>query len=322
MTTRILRREEVAALLTPALAIEAVEEAFAAHGTAASLMPPKVYLDLPQYDGDFRAMPAYLEGASGPAAGVKWVNSHPQNPGRHQLPAVLGTYILSDPVTALPLAIMDATYLTAARTGAAAAVASKHLAAPGAKSIGFVGCGVQARTMLAAHRQVFQGLEVLGADAREDVAESFAKESGGRAASLQEACAADLVCTSTPVRSPVVLASWLRPGSHINAMGADGEGKQELETGALTRARVFVDEWEQASHSGEINVPLHEGRFRREDVAGTLGEVIAGRAPGRSRPDDITLFDSTGLALQDLACAQRVFEAAVAAGAGLSVDLV
>ena len=117
-------------------------------------MPSKVYLDLPQHDGDFRAMPAYL---AGPVAGIKWVNSHPRSPERYGLPAVLATYVLSDPTNGVPLAVLDGTHLTAARTGAAAAVASKHLARKDVRSIGFVGCGVQARTMLAAHREVFSG---------------------------------------------------------------------------------------------------------------------------------------------------------------------
>jgi ornithine cyclodeaminase/alanine dehydrogenase len=318
VTTRILTRADVEALLDMADAVRAVEGAFEAHGRGDAQMPPKVYLDLPEHDGDFRAMPSAMAGA----AGVKWVNSHPKNPERHGLPSVMGVYVLSDPATAKPLAIMDATWITAVRTGAAAAVASKHLAREGAETVGFVGCGVQARTMLAAHRVFFDGLEVVGADVSAEAAEAFAREVGGRAGSLEEACACDLVCTSTPVRTPVVKRAWLRDGAHVNAMGADGPGKQELEASILTDARVLIDDWEQATHSGEVNVPLHDGALRRDGIAGTLGEVLAGTLTGRESEAQITVFDSTGLALQDLAVARALYEAAEAKDAGQKLDLV
>src|SRR5690348_17332059 len=152
MKTLLLTQSEVRSLLTMDRAIEGVERAFAAHGRGETLMPPKVYLPLPQHGGDFRAMPAYADGA----AGVKWINSHPQNPARHGLPSVIGLYVLSDPDTAMPLAILDATWLTAVRTGAGAAVASRHLARKSPRSLGLIGCGVQAHTLLEAHRALFQ----------------------------------------------------------------------------------------------------------------------------------------------------------------------
>ena len=317
--TRILTRHEIEALLSPAVAVRAVEEAFATHAKGEATMPAKVYLDLPQFEGDFRAMPAYLHGAG---AGIKWVNSHGMSPQRHGVPSVMATYVLNDPETGVPLAIMDATYITAARTGAGAAVASKHLARKDARTIGFVGCGVQAHTMLAAHREVFSELEVVASDKSSETADAFAKSVGGRVGTTEDAAGCDIVCTSTPVRDPVVRETWIQPGAHINAMGADAEGKQELDAGILGKARVFVDEWEQASHSGEINVPLHEGLFSQQQVAATLGEVINGAGAGRESGEQITLFDSTGLAVQDLACAQYVYQAAVAQSVGLEVDLL
>lgn len=318
MNTRILTRADVESLLEIEGAVHAVEGAFEAHGRGKARMPAKVYLDLPEHDGDFRAMPSFMDGS----AGVKWVNSHPKNPERHQLPSVMGVYVLSDPATAAPLAILDATWITAVRTGAAAAVASKHLARDGARTIGFVGCGVQARTMLAAHRVYFDDLEVLGADVFADAAKTFADEVGGRAVPLREACACDIVCCATPVRTPVVQRGWIQRGAHINAMGADGPGKQELEATILRDARVFIDDWEQATHSGEINVPLHAGTLSREDVAGTLGEVVAKQLGGRTGGDEITVFDSTGLAIQDLAVARAAYDAAVERGVGIELPLV
>jgi alanine dehydrogenase len=314
--TRILVRSELDGLLSMGEVVDAVEAGFAAHGRGQARMPAKVYLDLPEHDGDFRAMPSLL----GERAGVKWVNSHPKNPERHGLPSVMGLYVLSDPATALPLAVMDATWLTAVRTGAAGAVASRHLARSRPRTIGFVGCGVQARTLLAAHRAVFEGLEVFGADVFAEAAARFAEEVGGRAVTLREACAADIVCTSTPVRTPVVQDGWIGDGTHIDAMGADGPGKQELDARILRRARLFIDDLEQATHSGEVNVPLHDGALTVGQIAGTLGQVVAGAIEGRTRDQDITVFDSTGLAIQDLAVAEALLEAAEAKGVGTLVD--
>ncbi|WP_437964679.1 ornithine cyclodeaminase family protein [Sorangium sp. So ce260] len=314
--TLLLSQSDVVSLLAMDAAIAAVEAAFVAHGRGEAAMPPKVYLGLPAHDGDLRAMPAYADGA----AGVKWVNSHPKNPARFGLPSVMGLYILSDPATAAPLAVMDATRLTAVRTGAAAAIASKHLARPNPRTLGFIGCGVQARFLLDAHRAVYgDQLEVLTADVSREASERFAAEAGGRAVSVEEASGCDILCTSTPARAPVVQRAWVRPGVHINAMGADAPGKQELDPEILREARVIIDDWAQATESGEVNVPLHEGALHREHIQGTLGEVVAGKLAGR-RDAAITVFDSTGLAIQDVALARVIYAAARERGAGTAFD--
>ncbi|MFT7581126.1 MAG: alanine dehydrogenase [Myxococcota bacterium] len=319
MQTLILTRADVEALATMETVVPAVEAAFHAHGNQQTLMPPKVYLPLPQHHGDFRAMPAYMDAA----AGVKWVNSHPENPARYNLPAVMGVYILSDPETARPLCIMDGTWLTALRTGAAAAVASKYLARASAQSIGFVGAGVQSYTLLEAHRVTHPDISrFVVADLRPDAALALAKACGGRVGSVAEAAACDIVCTTTPSSTPVVRRADVADGAHINAMGADAEGKQELETAILLAAYVVVDDPAQALHSGEVNVPVHQGDFAATDIAGTLGEVVTGRIAGRTSDATITVFDSTGLAIQDLAVAKAVYERALAEGVGISVPLV
>jgi alanine dehydrogenase len=316
LKTLLLSRSDVLSLVSMADAVPAVESAFAAHAEGRAQMPPKVYLDLHEFHGDLRAMPAYVDGA----AGVKWVNSHPENPARFGLPSVMGMYILSDPATALPLAVMDATLLTAVRTGAAAAIASKYLAAKSPRTIGFVGCGVQARTLLAAHRVVYgHALEVLCADVSMEAAQRFAEESGGRVVTIEEASGCNIVNASTPARAPVVLHAWVRDGAHINAMGADAHGKQELDPAILLDARVVIDDWEQASHSGEINVPLSSGILRRDQIHATLGEIIAGRHPGREAAR-VTVFDSTGLAVQDVALAKVIHAAARERGTGTPFD--
>jgi ornithine cyclodeaminase/alanine dehydrogenase len=254
---------------------------------------------------------------------VKWVNSHPDNPKRHGLPSVMGVYVLSDPATALPLAVMDATILTAARTGAAAAVASKHLALPDAKTIGFVGSGVQARWMLDAHRTVYgDRLEVLASDIEPAAAKAFADGFGGRVASVEEASGCDIVCASTPGRGPAVMRPWVKPGAHLNAMGADAPGKQELDPAILRNAIIVIDEHYQATHSGEVNLPLSRGELREDHIFGTLGDIIAKKKQPARTPTSLTVFDSTGLAVQDVALARVLFEEAHARNVGTLVDLV
>jgi ornithine cyclodeaminase/alanine dehydrogenase len=317
MNTLILSAQEVERSLTVEASIEAVERAFAAHGRGEVVMPPKLYLPLPKHHGDFRAMPAAMEGW----AGVKWVNMHPENPARHKLPAVQAVYILSDPETGHPLAVMDGTRLTAYRTGAAAAIASKHLGPKNPSTIGFLGCGVQARAMLKAHRVLFTGLRVVAYDAVPEAAEKFAAETGGHTAAVDQAGSCDLVCVATPSRAPVLHRAYVGISTHINAMGADAPGKQEVDPQLLRDAVVVVDDLAQACESGEINVPLHQGKYGISAVHGTLGEVVAGKKPGR-RGTEITLFDSTGLAIQDLALASAVFERARREGVGLALSLV
>jgi len=334
-STLILSARDVRAVLSMKDAVRAVELAFAQHAAGEAQMPPKVYLALDAYAGDFRAMPSYIgpgvdAGEDGAprsrwpaAAGVKWVNSHPENPARHGLPSVMGVYVLSDPATALPLAVLDATVLTAARTGAAAAVASSYLARRAPRTIGFVGSGVQARWMLDAHRVIYgDALSVVAADARRDAAEAFARESGGKVGSIADAAACDIVCTSTPARAPVVSCEWLGRGAHVNAMGADGPGKQELDPAILERAVVVIDERYQATHSGEINVPISRGVYREEQIFATLGEVVLGKRRVERQDDTVTLFDSTGLAIQDVALARVIYAAAKERGVGTPVDLV
>ncbi len=317
MKTLVLAGKDLEKILSMELAIPAVERAFAAHGRGEAIMPPKLYLPLEKYGGDFRAMPSCLDDV----AGVKWVNMHPGNPKRFNLPAVMGVYILSDPETAFPLAVMDGTRLTAFRTGAAAAVASKYLAVKQPATVGFIGCGTQARSILAAHRALYGGFRAIMADADPAAAERFAKEAGGHPASMDQAGSCDIICTSTPSRAPVLYRSYVGISTHINAMGADAPGKQELDPRLLHDATVVLDDMAQATESGEVNVPLHAGTYTREQIFGTLGEIVAGKKPGRTGLE-ITIFDSTGLAIQDLALARVVFDEARKRGLGIEIDLV
>lgn len=297
--------------------VDSVEEAFAAFGRGEAVMPPKVYLDLPRHGGDFRAMPGYVRGA----AGLKWVNVHPNNPSSCGLPTVMAIMIYSDPETGRPLAVMDGTLLTRLRTAAAAAVATKYLARKDSRSLGMIGCGVQARTHVEALATVapFAEIVVYDIDPHKSEALATSLRQAGRAAlagSAPEAAACDVICTTTPSREPIVLKEWVKPGAHINAMGADAPGKRELDPALVLASRIFVDDWAQASHSGEINVLVSEAKLGRESVSGTLGEVVAGLNPGRVAADEVTVFDSTGLAIQDVAAARCFYEAARRKGVG------
>jgi ornithine cyclodeaminase/alanine dehydrogenase len=317
MRTLVLTRSDVERVVTMELAVEAVERAFAAFGRGEATMPPKLYLPIDDHEGDFRAMPARL----GESAGIKWVNVHPQNRRRYGLPTVMAVYVLNDPANAFPLAVMDGTSLTALRTGAAGGVASRHLTSRAPRTIGFIGCGVQAHTLHAAHRVVFKDFESLAYDRNTETARRFADEVGARVVSLAEAAAADIVCTATPSRTPLVRAEWIRRGAHINAMGADAPGKQELDVRVLKSAAVYIDDIHQATSSGEINVPLTKGELAIEEIAGTLGEVVAGALPKPSAAST-TVFDSTGLAIQDVALGRAIYEEARSRSVGLEIDLI
>lgn len=324
-STLLLSAEDVARCLQVDEAIRAVEHAFRAYHRKEAAMPPKSYVDLPEHGGDVRSMPARV----GRSVALKWVNSHAGNPQRHGLPTVIGTLILTDPATGWPLSIMDATVLTAFRTGAAAAVATELLARPDAGSLGLVGAGTQAAYQVAAISHVRKLTRVVVSDLRPEGAEALVarlrKAAPGldaRVGTVQEAAGCDIVSTTTPSHKPVVKRDWVENGAHVNALGADAAGKQELDPDILGDAVIVVDDWGQATHTGEVNVPLAAGLLRPEHIRGTLGAVLEKAIPGRSKAREITVFDSTGLAIQDAAIARVVFDRACREGLGQRVDLV
>ena len=325
MDTLILKQSEVLSLLQSQEVLDAVESAFRAYGQKQVQMPPKSYLFYNRYSGDLRTMPAYIEPTD--ATGVKIVNVHPDNHGKN-LPTVMAVVILNDPKTGYPIAMMNGTYLTALRTGAAGAIASKYLARKNASTIGFIGCGVQAQTQLEMHVLVRNITRILAFDTNKEIQKQFADWANERfkldvqlAASIEEACKCDILNTVTPVKHPIVRRDFVRSGMHINAIGADAPGKEELDPAILKVAKIVVDDWEQAHHSGEINVPYARGAFTKADLYAELGDIVAGGKYGRQNEDDITIFDSTGLGIQDIAVAHLVYNRALKSGKGTHIDL-
>jgi alanine dehydrogenase len=301
----VLDHDTVLAAVSPQAAIEVTREAFERHHRGEWVMPAKVYLQSPPY-GDFRAMPA----RGGDLALLKWITSFPDNPARG-LPTVSGVVCLSDARTGVPLAILDARAVTALRTGAVAAVATRALARHDARTVGIVGCGLHgawtARCLAAAGYD-----DGVCFDPRTEAAAALAAELGGWAVGdLPAALACDVVCAITPGATVVLERADLRPGQHLNMLGADGSGKAEASVEAVVACELFCDEWAQASHGGELTGAVEAGLVTREQVT-TLGAVLTGEAPGRSGRAATTLFDSTGLAIQDLAVAAVALRAAQA----------
>jgi alanine dehydrogenase len=295
----VFSAHDVRAAVSPAEAYDAVGEAFAAYAQGEWSMPPKIYVtNYPA--GDFRAMPAI----GGGHALLKWVTSFPGNPERG-LPTVTGLVLLSDASDGRLLAVLDAAAVTALRTAAAAVLAADTLARDDASSFAVVGCGVNgaetARMLVAfGRRPVVWDLD---RERRVGVAAELDIEV---AVGAEAALESDVVATVTPGHEALYGEGSLRPGQHVSLMGADGPGKAEVAIEELRRARLFCDDWEQASHGGELTGAVAAEVVARDDVT-ELGAVLVGKAQGRRDADEITLFDSTGLAIQDLALAKAAY---------------
>jgi alanine dehydrogenase len=297
----VFAAKDVRAAVSPERALEAVRDAFVAYSRGEWSMPPKVYV--PAYPaGDFRAMPAL----GGGHALLKWVTSFPGNPAQG-LPTVIGLVLLSDASNGTLRAVLDAGAVTALRTGAAAVLAAETLGRSDAPTAAVVGAGVNgvaaARTFLA------RGRDVSLYDVDPDRAKAAADGIGAKVATRDDALAADLLVTMTPGHELLLPEGTLRAGQHVSLMGADGPGKAEIAVDELLRTRIFADDWEQASHNGELVHAVDAGKLEREHVI-QLGDVLAGSAPGRQSDEEITAFDSTGLAIQDLAIALAALEQA------------
>ena len=327
MHTVLLSSDDVKKLLTMRDAIDVVEKAFREKGMGRVEMPPKSYVFFEEYGGDFRTMPAYIEALG--AAGVKVVNVHPGNK-RRGLPTVMAVIVLLDPRTGYPVAMMDGTFITNVRTGASGVIAAKYLARRDSGVVGMVGSGTQARFQLMALVEHFRIDEVRVWSKHHRCAEKYVHEMGERLGLNVRAFSkiedvvmgADIVVTTTPSRSPLVKCEWISKGTHINAIGADAPGKQELDPEILSKSRLVVDDMEQAVHSGEVNVPISRGEIGREHIYAELGEIVCGKKEGRISEDEVTVFDSTGLAIQDISTAALVYRRAVKRGMGRKFNIL
>ncbi len=325
----LLSEQEVAKLLSIEEVIGAVENAFREKALGHTQMPPKVYLNFAKYNGDVRAMPAYLERLD--IASVKIVNSHPQNPRKFKLPTVSATVVLLDPRNGELLSLMGGNRITAMRTAAAGGIAAKYLANKDSKTASFIGAGVQAKAQLQALLLVFPNLkEIRVCDISPEAAATFTSEAKKRAVHCRVSVVgneseavrdADIVVTTTPSKKPLVFNAWVSEGTHFNCIGADAPLKEELDPQILRRAKIVVDDWEQASHSGEINVPMSKGILSKKDIWAELGEIIAGTKPARTSKEEITVFDSTGLAIQDAATVELVYRKALSKKAGCFIKI-
>jgi alanine dehydrogenase len=331
MKTLLLTESDVKRLLSMTEVMQAVELAFAEKGLNRVQMPAKVYVFFKRYNGDLRAMLSYLEGLD--ISAVKVVNVHPDNRTKYNLPTVMATLIVVDPKNGAPIAIMSGTWLTHMRTGASGGIAAKYLARKDSKIVGLVGAGAQARTQLMALCTLYERLEEVRVWSRtKETRKAFIDEMKPICKNVNQMVpveqvenavrGADIVVTITPSTAPIVFNDWISPGMHITCIGADAPGKQELDPAILKRAKVVVDDWEQASHGGEINVPLRQRIIKRKDVWGEIGEIAAGLKKGRESSDEITVFTSTGLAIHDAVTANILYKKALTQRIGQFVEIM
>ncbi|HEY8795835.1 MAG TPA: ornithine cyclodeaminase family protein [Gemmatimonadaceae bacterium] len=324
--TRPFTRSDVERLLDVPSCISAVENAFRLRGNGAA--SPSAVLGVHVDRGSFHAKAAYLE-LSRPYFAVKVNANFPGNPAAHSMPTIQGVLVLFDATLGVPLAVMDSVAITALRTAAATAVAADHLAHRGAQIATFIGCGVQARAHVAAIAAIRALRQVYVFDVDEERASRFARELRSQyafpvtvAPALRDATrASEIIVTATPATQPFLGVDDVSPGAFVAAVGADNEHKRELELSLLRRAAIVVDDTEQCATIGDLHHAIEASVLTRDDVRATLAEVVAGAKPGRLRDDEIVVFDSTGVAIEDVAAASIVFERAAQSGAGLAIQL-
>lgn len=310
----IVEEAALRARLSPARAVAVMREAFRADGEGRTRVPPVINLDVPEPRGEFHIKTALIDGV--PYIAVKVASGFYDNPARG-LPSGSGLMAVFDARTGLPAALLlDNGFLTDLRTGAAGAVAADVLARGDVGTVGVIGSGVQARLQVACLRTVRTFDRVIAWSPTRARLEGYCAEmtrAGYRAsaaASAEAVCReADVVITTTPARAPIVRAAWLRPGQHVTAVGSDTPGKQELDAACLARADlVVVDGLTQCAAFGELAPAIRDGVYREDRVHAELGQIVAGRRPGRTRDDQITIADLTGVGFQDTAIAAAALE--------------
>ncbi len=327
--TLLLSRKDVESILTMEDCLSAVETAFRELANGNAVMPQRAVIPVSEYKGIYLAMPAFI-GGDMKALGLKVVTVYPDNPSKHQLPTILGTLLLSDPETGKAVAIMDAGFLTAVRTGAVSGVANKYLAREDSKICAVFGAGVQARKQLEAMK-ITRALEkVTVIDIVPDAREAFAREMSAELdlgviptenveAAVREA---DIIVTASSSHEPLFDGNWLKPGTHINNIGSHTPDARELDTTTVKRAKFVADLKEaNLAEAGDILIPIKEGAVTKDHIYASLGEIVIGAKPGRENAEEITVFKSCGLAIQDAATALAVYNGAREKGIGTEVEL-
>jgi alanine dehydrogenase len=321
----VLSRSDVERLLDLDACIDVVERAFRLLGEGRPA--DSRVLGFHVEDGGFHVKAGLLE-LERPWFAAKVNGNFPSNPARTGLPTIQGVILLADARNGRPLAIIDSLAVTARRTAAATAVAARRLARPDARVATIVGCGVQGRVQLEALRAVLPIDRAFAVDREGCRADLFADECSGPgleivvADDLGRALAqSDVVVTCTPSREPIVHDGAVRPGTFIAAVGADHPEKQEIAPRLMAACTVVVDDLGQCTTMGDLHHAIEAGFMGPADVHAALGELVAGRRPGRTRDDEITIFDSTGLALQDVAACAVLYERAARQDAGVPVSL-
>lgn len=325
----LLTRADVQGVLTMPECMAAVEEGFRQLAAGSVQMPQRTAIRMIDLHGLHLGMPAYVGGAGGGVLGLKVVTVYPDNPSRYDLPTTIGTLLLNDPKNGALLAIMDAGFLTAMRTGAASGVATKHLARPNASTAGIFGAGAMARTQLMAVHEARPLRRAVVFDVAPEAAQRFATDMAAKlsipvdvAADARECAGCDIVCAATSSATPIVEAGWLRPGTHVNGVGAHAPTMREFDLETIKRMKVVADHVPACLvEAGEFIIPIKEGTYGEHEIHASLGEVILGTKAGRSSAREITFFKSVGLAVQDVTTAQRVYELAGRAGVGTDVRL-
>ena len=321
----ILSRSDLEKILPMGETIAALEQAFRELSEGKGMIIPRSIVLLPKEEGWIGIMPAYGMNSFS----TKIVTLYKRNFEKN-LPTIMGTIILNDPETGKVLSIMDGTYITGMRTGALGGLAAKYLSRKDAKTVGIFGAGTQAKTQLIALTEVRPITQAIVYDSVSDRTKSFAAEMQAKlgipvkiAESPNEILrAADIVVTVSTSKIPVFDGSEVQPGTHINAFGNYKADERELDTQTILKSKVFVDLEEAAlSEAGDLIIPIEEGKFRKEQISGTIGEVLIGSKQGRTSPEEITLFKSVGLGIQDCAAATLAYRNANLKNVGMHVDL-
>jgi len=325
MKTRIINRDEIESMFTMKDAISCVENAFKIKSMAESSV--KAWLFYKEHGGDLACWSTYIKEMD--ISGMKAIGYNLNNK-KLGLPTITAVIILHDPKTSFPVSIMDGTSITAIRTGAAGAVAAKYLARKDSKTIGIIGAGVQARTQLLGLKELFKIDDIRIYDRyigkSKDFASNMSEKTGNKITVCSNAkdvvIESDIIVTATPSMKPIVMDYWVKPGTHINAMGADEPGKEEISPEILKRAKIVVDDRGETIRRGEINVPISKGIIKPENIHADLEEIVTGKKTGRVSNKEITLFDGAGVAIEDVAVAWAVYEQAEKKGIGDLKDFV